>query len=54
MCPAAVNTYADIGGLDAAIVELDFGEGKPKLARARKTLHYTKLTPITQMKVSAS
>lgn len=27
-CPAAVSAYADIGGSDAGIVELDFGVGK--------------------------
>ena len=53
-CPAAVNTYADLGGSDAAIAELDFGDGKLKLARAHKTLCHTRQTPITQMKVSAS
>lgn len=38
-CPAALETYADIGGSGANIVETDFGDGKPKWLSAH-VKHY--------------
>lgn len=36
-CPAAVSTYADLGGPDANIIELDFGAGKRENTRRNAT-----------------
>ena len=53
-CPAALDIYADIGGVGADIVEVDFEEGERSSSRAHAKHPTTQLSRETLVRVNST